>query len=84
MKGRGRRALAAWMERSHTRRCELAAALHVSRPYVSQLLLGERRPGLELGIRIEALTGVHIALWADSTVSDLVEAVSEAAQKWQS
>lgn len=58
-----------WLRRSRTRKCDLAMTLGISRPYLSQILHGARRPALEMLVRIADATGIPIIAWADSDVS---------------
>ena len=45
----------------------LAARLKVSRPYVTRLRQRKRRPSLELAIRLEKMTGIPAAKFAETT-----------------
>ena len=65
----GSRALRLWLDRSSTRRAELADQLSISRPYLSQILHAERRPGLDLLVRIEQRTGVPVVSWSETPLS---------------
>lgn len=65
----GRIALREWLSRSLLRRKDLADRLDISRPYMSQVLGGARRPRLELLTRIENVTGVPTVSWVDTRVS---------------
>ena len=48
-----------------TSRSDLAKEMGISRPYLSLILTGRRRPSLELAIRIERLTdgAVPVSSW---------------------
>lgn len=48
---------------------ELAALLHLTKPHMSQILSGKRRPGLAIAVRIEDATGIPARSWADMRVS---------------
>jgi transcriptional regulator with XRE-family HTH domain len=61
--------LLAWLRRSALQRQELAAQLGVSKAYVSQILAGVRRPGLDTLVKIEALTGIPCGAWAETAAS---------------
>jgi transcriptional regulator with XRE-family HTH domain len=50
---------------------ELATRLGISDPYLSQILLGNRRPKLELLALIQDTTGVPVGSWVDNRRSDL-------------
>jgi transcriptional regulator with XRE-family HTH domain len=73
----GRRALIDWLRRSRLRACDFAAELHVSRPYMSQILSGERRPGLVLICRIAARTGIPPVDWTTNSVTELPKRMSK-------
>lgn len=66
MANRGRALLREWLDRSKQNQGELAAALGISDPYLSQILSGLRRPKLELLMAIEAKTGVPVTSWVDT------------------
>ena len=67
----GQTLLLGWMDRSKTRRSELALALGVSRPYMTQITKGQRRPSLELMVRIECTTGIPVIAWTRKLASEL-------------
>lgn len=67
----GREQLRAWLVRSAMQDKELAQLLGISRAYLSQLLSGVRRPGLDIAESINTLTGVPMASWADKSLSTL-------------
>ena len=50
----------------------LAAALGISRPYLSLLVAGKKRPSLELAVRIERLSqgNVPVTSWTDTPAQD--------------
>jgi transcriptional regulator with XRE-family HTH domain len=58
------RTLAEYLDKTNTTQDALAEQLQISRSYVSLLASGERRPGLRLALRIEALTGVPVSALA--------------------
>lgn len=62
--------LVGWLNRSHMRPSELASQLEITRPYMSQILHGERRPSLELLMKIARITGVPVVAWVDTGVSE--------------
>ena len=70
-----------WLERSHTQRCELAARLNegrgISRPYMTQILSGLRRPGLHLMLEIQSMTGIPVNAWAQKSVSESAQSGRE-------
>jgi transcriptional regulator with XRE-family HTH domain len=65
----GRAALLDWLVRSRIRSSRLAAELCISRPYMSQIVRGERRPGLEVLVRISDRTGIPPRAWAEDRMS---------------
>jgi transcriptional regulator with XRE-family HTH domain len=73
----GRRALVAWLDRIHLRPCDFAAELTISRPYMSQILSGARRPGLMLICRIAARTGIPPQDWTRDGVPELPKPMSK-------
>jgi transcriptional regulator with XRE-family HTH domain len=44
--------------------------LGITDSYLSQILSGRRRPGLDIAVRIETLTGVPVESWADIAISE--------------
>jgi transcriptional regulator with XRE-family HTH domain len=60
--------LRAWMERTGRSYDEVAETLGISKSYISNLLTGGRTPSLALAIRIAAVTGVPVSLWAATRV----------------
>jgi transcriptional regulator with XRE-family HTH domain len=71
MRTEGSKALRAWLHRSLIPAAELAAELGISRPYMSQILHGDRRPSLELMLAIGNRTGVAVSSWAAVEVGNL-------------
>lgn len=67
----GRRDLAQWLRKSHTRACDFALTLGVSRAYVSQILSGVRRPGLDMLVKIFDLTGIPPRVWVEKLESGM-------------
>jgi plasmid maintenance system antidote protein VapI len=60
----GRAQLAAYRKRSRLKQNQLAHLLRIHDTYLSQLLSGRRRPGLDVALRIERLTGVPVESWS--------------------
>jgi len=60
----GRERLAAYRDKCHLNQNELADLLQLDYTYVSQIITGVRRPGLETAIRIEAVTGIPVKSWS--------------------
>ena len=65
----GRRELCEWVRRSNLRWFEMATRLEISAAYMSQIKTGERRPGLELLVKISDVTGISPRSWADKSMS---------------
>lgn len=61
--------LRAWCERNGRTAAEVAKMLGVTRPQVSHLQTGARKPSLALATRIQALTGIPVTSWHDDKVS---------------
>jgi transcriptional regulator with XRE-family HTH domain len=68
--GRGRprkreTVLSRWIDEAGKTREEVAQRLFIARTYLDRICRGERRPGLELAIEIEQLTGgaVPVEVW---------------------
>ena len=55
MSRRARQELRMWKQRTRRPQHEIAKALEISAPYLSQILHGERVPGLTVMLRIETL-----------------------------
>lgn len=68
---RGRTLLREWLDRSKLKQKELADILGISDPYMSAILLGNRRPKLELLTIIEQRTGVPVSSWLDIRNGDV-------------
>lgn len=66
-----RRRLRSWLDTSKLSDGELASLLHISRPYMSQILHGDRRPGLDLLAEIYRVTGIPPVAWAEKSVSEM-------------
>jgi transcriptional regulator with XRE-family HTH domain len=65
MSKQARERLVAYRDKHFKNDYELADLLHVGRPYLSQLLSGQRNPGLAMAVRIEDATGIPARAWAD-------------------
>jgi len=68
---RGRYLLREWLDRSKLKQKDLADRLGISDAYLSQILLGNRRPKLELLTLIEHTTGVPVSSWVDTRSGEL-------------
>lgn len=62
----GRRELLQWLERTACQDAQFAARLGISPAYLSQILHGHRRPGLDVLARMRDLTGIPPMAWADT------------------
>jgi transcriptional regulator with XRE-family HTH domain len=63
MQKSGAERLAEYRDKFDYKQREIAELLEIDDAYVSQLLSGKRRPGLELAVRIEARTGIPAESW---------------------
>jgi transcriptional regulator with XRE-family HTH domain len=55
-----------YCKRSHLKQYELADLLQMHNTTLSHVISGKRRPGLDIAVRIEALTGIPVSAWTDS------------------
>jgi transcriptional regulator with XRE-family HTH domain len=67
---RGAVLLLEWLDRSKLQQKDLAAKVAITDAYLSQVLSGLRRPSLEILIRIEDVSGVPVASWADIVIGE--------------
>jgi transcriptional regulator with XRE-family HTH domain len=72
----GRQRLAKYVERSKQKQYEVAQDLRITESYLSQVLSGRRRPGLDIAVRIETLTGIPVSAWAASRKTPSANRVS--------
>jgi transcriptional regulator with XRE-family HTH domain len=72
----GRQRLAKYVERSKQKQYEVAQDLRITESYLSQVLSGRRRPGLDIAVRIETLTGIPVSAWAASRKAPSANRVS--------
>lgn len=75
-----RKLLLAWLDRSQMSRREFARLIGIKPPYLSQILLGDRRPGLDILARIMDVTGIPVRAWSDTSASVLAQ-VTESQSK---
>lgn len=66
----GRQQLAEWIDRRHIKQREAAKELGFSENFVSLLLKGKRRPGLDHAVILEDVTGIPVRAWRVSQLSD--------------
>lgn len=59
----GREQLADWIDRKDYGRAQAAAAFKIHPVYLWQLLTGKRRPGRDLSVTIQDLTGIPVKAW---------------------
>lgn len=57
------RELSKWIDASGRTQRDVARELSISDNHLSMMLSGSRQPSLDLAVRIEALTGVKVAMW---------------------
>jgi transcriptional regulator with XRE-family HTH domain len=67
---KGRAGLLQWLRRSRLQRQELARRLGISKQYMTNILSGRRRGGLETLVVIEEVTGVPVKSWAETQVGE--------------
>lgn len=60
-------ALRDWLTRRQWSQAELAAAVGTSKQRIHQILTGEG-PGLQLAVRLEAVTGIPASSWVATEV----------------
>jgi transcriptional regulator with XRE-family HTH domain len=70
MENMGRAGLLQWLKRSRLQRQELASRLGISKQYLTNILAGRRRGGLETLVVIEEVTGVPVKSWAETQVGE--------------
>lgn len=58
--------LVEYCKRSRLKQYELADLLLMHNTTLSHVMSGKRRPGLDIAVRIEALTGIPVSAWADT------------------
>lgn len=58
-----RERLAAWIERSKLTQVETARQLALDQTTLSKILAGDRRPSLEVAVRMHDLTGIPPDAW---------------------
>lgn len=79
----GRERLAAYRDRSRLKQTELATLLGMTDSYLSQVLSGRRRPGLDTALRIEEQTGVPVESWGERVIADAERRLARRARKHQ-
>ena len=67
----GRERLRDWMDRSKLNQTETSRLLGFDPVFLSQILTGKRRPGLDNAIAIERVTGISVESWTLTDVSEL-------------
>lgn len=63
----GRIQLRAWIDRAKLQDQEAAQLIGISRPFMSHILNGHRRPTLPIAVKIEETTGIVVASWVPMT-----------------
>lgn len=77
----GRERLRDWLGRSKVNQREAAELLGFTEVFLSQILNGVRRPGLENAVRIEDVTGIAAESWLLTDISDSREPVAHGTSK---
>ena len=62
----GAQRLRAYLDRTKQNQAEFARESGFSEPFVSQLLTETRRPSITNAVRLEHLTGIPVAAWAET------------------
>lgn len=71
MQNTGSEQLRAWMTRTgHTKQSAVAEMCEIHESYLSMILNGDRVPGRDVAVKIEALTGVPVRAWTLSGVHE--------------
>jgi plasmid maintenance system antidote protein VapI len=76
----GRERLAKYITRSRQKQYEVAGDLRITESYLSQVLSGRRRPGLDIAVRIETLTGIPVSAWAASKKARIANRIPKQAE----
>lgn len=71
----GRERLTQWIKRSRLKQIDAAGELGMDQSYLSRVLSGKQRPGLDTAAKIEQVTGIPTLAWA-STAQDTPAAVT--------
>lgn len=64
----GRERLRQWIDRSKINQREASALLGFDETYLSQILNGKRRPGLDTAVQIERVTGIAVEAWTATEI----------------
>ena len=67
----GRQLLRDWIRRSCLNQTEAGERIGVRKAYLSEILGGSRRPGLDTAVWIERVTGVPVEAWVSTRVGGL-------------
>lgn len=67
----GRERLREWIDRSKTNQKQAAEILGIGEVFISQILNGERLPGLANAVKIEQVTGISVESWLLTEISPL-------------
>lgn len=77
----GREQLKDWMTRRAVNQREAADLIGMNEVHLSQIMTGQRVPGLSTAVKIEQHTGISIESWLLTEVSESDEPVSATAGK---
>lgn len=62
----GAKCLEKWLERAKLRPTQAAPMLRMHKTYLSGILNGSRRPGLDNAVWIERMTGIPVEAWVST------------------
>lgn len=79
----GRQRLREWIDRSKINQNQAAELLSITPVFLSQILNGDRTPGLTNALKIEDVTGIAVRSWQISELSDAAEPAHASGAKRQ-
>ncbi len=77
----GRERLAQWIERSKLNQLEASIIIGIDPTQLSQILNGNRRPGLDNAVKIERRTGIVVEAWVPLADDEPAEPVGASSRK---
>lgn len=81
---RGRARLSEWIQRRALTHQAAADELGFTRPFITLLLSGMRRPSLEVAFRIQHVTGIPAESWVSTDGDETEHAVAHSGAKSRS
>lgn len=73
----GRARLAQWIQRSKLNQIEASRVIGIHVTQLSQILAGNRRPGLDNAVKIETTTGIPVEAWVPTPVGTAIDETPE-------